>query len=179
LQASVCPSKKKEDTVATQSDETTPEAREVDLSPSERAELVTKKATCPFLGSAIATQQLPVRNHPQNPLASVQDVIDLGNTGGGDLGKVLGFFASGNHGRMRSGPAGTLLDTQVPAGLFSLDLPGSQGSHAGHSGILQGSHPARLGPVQRCRSRAPREKEPRRVHPALRHRRFHRRKLQA
>jgi hypothetical protein len=26
----------------------------------------------------------------------------------------------------------------VPAGLFSLELPGSQGSHPGHSGILQG-----------------------------------------
>ena len=30
------------------------------------------------------------------------------------------------------------LDKPVPAGNFSLDFPGSQGSHAGHSGILQG-----------------------------------------
>ena len=116
-----------------------PEARVVELEPAERDKLVTKKATCPFLGSAIATGQLPVRNEPGNPLASIQDVIDLGNTGGGDLGKVLGFFASGNHGKMR-GPTGNL-DTPVPQGppgLFSLDLPGSHGSHAGHSGILQG-----------------------------------------
>jgi hypothetical protein len=116
--------------------EAPPEAHEAELTPSEREELVTKKATCPFLGSAIATGELPVRNVPGNPLASVQDVIALGNAGGGDLGKVLGFFASGNHGKMR-GPAGNL-DTPVPPGLFSLDLPGSQGSHAGHSGILQG-----------------------------------------
>lgn len=100
--------------------------------------LVEKKATCPFLGSAIATGKLPIRDQPPNFLASVQDVIELGNTGKGDLGKVLGFFARGNHGKMR-GPAGApVLDTPVPPGLFSLDLPGSQGSHHGHSGILQG-----------------------------------------
>ena len=108
----------------------------VELTPLEREDLVTKRATCPFLGSAIATGELAVRNEPGNPLASVQDVVELGNTGGGDLGKVLGFFAEGNHGKMR-GPTGAL-DTPVPQDLFSLDLPGSQGSHAGHSGILQG-----------------------------------------
>lgn len=112
-----------------------PETREVQLGVLERDELVTKKATCPFLGSAIATQRLPVRNEAGNPLASIQDVVMLGNKGGGDLGMVLGFFAKGNHGKMR-GPTGEL-DTPVPSGLFSLDLPGSQGSHAGHSGILQ------------------------------------------
>jgi len=119
--------------------EALPEEREVELGPSERKELVEKKATCPFLGSAIAAEKrpkLPVRNHPENPLASIQDVILLGNTGGGDLGKVLGFFARGNHGKMRD-PEGHL-EARVPSGLFSLDLPGSQGSHHGHSGILQG-----------------------------------------
>lgn len=35
------------------------------------------------------------------------------------------------------GPRGKL-DQPVPAGQFSLDFPGSQGSHPGHSGILQG-----------------------------------------
>ena len=30
------------------------------------------------------------------------------------------------------------LDKPVPNGLFSLEFPGSQGSHPGHSGILQG-----------------------------------------
>jgi hypothetical protein len=33
---------------------------------------------------------------------------------------------------------GTLLDAPAPDHFFSLELPGSQGSHAGHSGILQG-----------------------------------------
>lgn len=112
----------------------------LDLTPTERDELVTKRATCPFLGSAIATKQLPVHNHLRNPLASIRDVIELGNQGGGDLGKVLGFFAGGNHGMMRSVPGGDQLDTPVRHDdLFSLDLPGSQGSHAGHSGILQGN----------------------------------------
>src|SRR5262245_16741532 len=36
------------------------------------------------------------------------------------------------------------LSEQVPNGLFSLELPGSQGSHPGHSGILQGN-PETLG----------------------------------
>jgi hypothetical protein len=40
--------------------------------------------------------------------------------------------------------SGSALDAPVPAGLFSLELPGSQGSHPGHSGILQGN-PAMLG----------------------------------
>jgi len=118
--------------------EVLPEMHEVELDPHERNLLVTKKATCPFLGSAVATGKLPVRNHPEDPLASIQDVIDLGNTGGGNLGIVLGFFARGNHDKRR-GAMGKL-DTLIPPrlGLFSLDLPGSQGSHPGHSGILQG-----------------------------------------
>lgn len=116
-----------------------PEVREMKLD-----ELVTKKVTCPFLGSAVATEKLLVHVHDGNPLASIQDVIELGNTGGGDLGKVLKFFAKGNHGKMpgpngkRLGSTARKLDSDVPSGLFSLDLPGSQGSHAGHSGILQG-----------------------------------------
>src|SRR5215208_8079813 len=101
--------------------EAPPEAREAELTQLERDELVTKKATCPFLGSAIATQVLPVHNQAGNPLASVQDVRRLGNTGGGHLGVALCFFARGNHGKMR-GPNGNL-DTPVPPGLFSLDLP--------------------------------------------------------
>jgi hypothetical protein len=35
------------------------------------------------------------------------------------------------------GPSDGLTEA-VPNGLFSLELPGSQGSHRGHSGILQG-----------------------------------------
>jgi len=79
---------------------------------------------------------LAVRGEAGNPLASIEDVRELGNSGGGDLGEVLALFARGNHALMR-GPAGRL-DSKVPDGLFSLELPGSQGSHPGHSGILQG-----------------------------------------
>jgi len=99
-------------------------------------DLVEKKVTCPFLGSAVATGKLKVLNGPGDPLASIQEVVDLGNEGGGDLGKVLRLFARGNHG-MRRGTSGKL-DRPVDPGLFSLELPGSQGSHPGHSGILQG-----------------------------------------
>ena len=108
----------------------------VNLSGDEKALLVERKATCPFIGSALAQGKLPVRNDAKDPLASIEDVRRLGNTGGGDLGDLLVLFASGNHGFMR-GDSGKL-DKPVPGGLFSLEFPGSQGSHPGHSGILQG-----------------------------------------
>src|SRR2546427_5554494 len=108
---------------------------ELQLSTAAPSEIVEKKVTCPFLGSAVATGQLVVRNDVANPLASIEDVRMLGNKGGGDLGNLLVFFAAGNHAFMR-GQTGRL-DQQVPDGLFSLELPGSQGSHPGHSGILQ------------------------------------------
>jgi hypothetical protein len=108
----------------------------VDLSGDENALLVERKATCPFIGSAVAQGELLVRNEVKNPLASIEDVRRLGNTGGGDLGDLLVLFASGNHAFML-GDSGKL-DKAVPSGFFSLELPGSQGSHPGHSGILQG-----------------------------------------
>lgn len=106
------------------------------LSAEVTGEIVRTKATCPFIGTAVATGVLPVRNSADNPLASLDDVRALGDTGGGDLGAVLQLFASGNHQLMR-GNSGKL-DTKTPPGLFSLEFPGSQGSHPGHSGILQG-----------------------------------------
>src|SRR6516165_5095894 len=54
---------------------------------------------------------------------------------------ISAIFLSGNHAFMR-GDDGKL-SQKVPNGLFSLALPGSQGSHPGHSGILQGN-PATL-----------------------------------
>lgn len=113
----------------------------VNLTDDEKALVVHKKATCPFIGAAVAQGDLAVRNNAQNPLASIQDVKDLGDTGGGHLGDVLEFFANGNHAFMRSDSGE--LNQPVPDGLFSLEFPGSQGSHAGHSGILQ-EDPTRL-----------------------------------
>lgn len=109
----------------------------VDLSEDEKGMVVEKKATCPFIGAAVALGHLKVRNNAENPLASVEEVRRLGNTGGGHLGEVLLLFANGNHGLMR-GDSGEL-NRRVPDSLFSLEFPGSQGSHAGHSGILQGN----------------------------------------
>ncbi|MDQ3803516.1 MAG: hypothetical protein M3416_06755 [Acidobacteriota bacterium] len=108
----------------------------VEPSGDEKALVVERKAACPFIGSAVAEGQLPVRNDAKNPLASIEDVRRLGNTGGGDLGDLLVLFARGNHAFMR-GDSGKL-DKPVPGDLFSLEFPGSQGSHPGHSGILQG-----------------------------------------
>ena len=53
----------------------------VELSPEARDALVEKKATCPFLGSAVAEGKLAVRNAAENPLASIEDVRKLGNSG--------------------------------------------------------------------------------------------------
>jgi len=108
----------------------------IELSSDEKALLVERKATCPFIASALTHGDLPVRNDAQDPLAGIEDVRRLGNTGGGDLGDLLVVFASGNHAFML-GDSGTL-SQPVPSGLFSLEFPGSQGSHPGHSGILQG-----------------------------------------
>ena len=108
----------------------------IQLDPEALREIVEKKATCPFIGTAVATARLPVRNEATNPVASIEDVRRLGNTGGGDLGDLLELFAAGNHAFMR-GLTGQL-NQNVPDGLFSLEFPGSQGSHPGHSGILEG-----------------------------------------
>jgi hypothetical protein len=114
----------------------------VDLTDDQRHDIAEKKAPCPFLASAIDRGVLGVRNSAERPLAAVDDVVALGDSGGGDLGRtVLKLFARGNHSRM-PGPSGNL-PLLTPNGMFSLDLAGSQGAHAGHSGILLGD-PARL-----------------------------------
>src|SRR5262245_39421432 len=106
-------------------------------SDAERLEVATRKATCPFLGPAVASGALPLRNSLAAPLASIDDIVRLGNTGdGSNLGDLLKLFAEGNHAFVRG--ASGKLDVPAPPGTMSLDLPGSQGSHAGHSGILQG-----------------------------------------
>lgn len=120
-------------------------ARVVELSPGARLELVDRKATCPFIGSAIAQGLLPVRNDADNPLARIDDLQQLGNQAHGDLGNLLAMFAAGNHGCMRDDA--DQLACRVPEGLFSLDFPDSQGAHPGDSGILQGG-PQRRRPFQ-------------------------------
>ena len=109
---------------------------EVKLSGIEKNLIVEKKATCPFIGAAVFRDELKVRNDATNPLADIEEVKNLGDSGGGHLGDVLKLFANGNHAFMR-GVSGEL-NEPVPDGLFSLEFPGSQGSHPGHSGILQG-----------------------------------------
>lgn len=108
----------------------------VALKGAELDRMVDTLVTCPFLGSAVAEGKLSIRNDAIGPLASIEDVRILGNSGGGDLGEVLALFATGNHAFMR-GDDGRL-DRPAPSGLFSLELPGSQGAHPGHSGILMG-----------------------------------------
>src|SRR5262249_40364486 len=102
-----------------------------------RDRIVEIKVTCPFLGSAVHEELLVLRGDAPSQWARIEEARALGNAGGGDLGALLALLAAGNHARRR-GISGSTLDEPVPAGLFCLELPGSQGSHPGHSGILQG-----------------------------------------
>ena len=107
------------------------------LSPEERRQIADKMTTCPFVGTSVATGQLPVLNSAENPLAELEEIARIGDTGGGDLGRhVLKLFARGNHSRWIV--ASDDGDALVPNGTFSLIFGGSQGAHPGHSGILLG-----------------------------------------
>lgn len=130
----------------------------VDLPPDERERVAETMATCPFVGSAVANGLLAVLNSADEPLARIDDVVALGDSGGGDLGTwVLKLFALGNHGeRVVGGRSGE----KVPEDTFSLHFGGSQGAHPGHSGILLGD-PHEIGggrldrePLQRLTARA-------------------------
>ena len=105
-------------------------------------EIARKKAACPFMGPAVRHGRLAVFGDIERPLASIKDIADLGDLGGGDLGRrVLRIFATGNQRRV-PGPSGRF-DEASPDGMMSLDLAGSQGSHPGHSGIMLGD-PSKL-----------------------------------
>ena len=115
-----------------------PHTNPVSLTQEERTEITHKMVTCPFVGAAVATGQLRVLNSAQNPLADIEEMAQLGDTGGGNLGtRTLKLFARGNHSRWLV-PVDSS-DDLVPAGTFSLLFGGSQGAHAGHSGILLGN----------------------------------------
>jgi len=114
-----------------------PNNNPISLSQKERIEIAERMATCPFVGTAVATGQLQVLHSAENPLADIDEIARLGDLGGGDLGThVLKLFARGNHSRWIVPVEGG--DALVPAGTFSLHFGGSQGAHAGHSGILMG-----------------------------------------
>ncbi len=111
--------------------------QDLSLSADQIEQIVKKKTTCPFVGPAVSEGALSVKNSAEEPLASVDELERLGDSGGGNLGSlVLSFFANANHGRL-PGPDGQF-EALVPEGLFSLDFPGSGGAHPGHSGILMG-----------------------------------------
>lgn len=104
----------------------------------ELEQIARRKVTCPFMGPAVRQRLLEVHNGADRPMAAVQDIADLGDTGGGDLGRrVLRRFAVGNHRRVPDA-AGKFTEA-TPPDMMSLDLAGSQGAHAGHSGIMLGN----------------------------------------
>jgi len=105
------------------------------LSQQQRIKIAEKMATCPFVATAVATDQLSIFNSSEIPLAAIDEIARLGDLGGGDLGtRVLKLFARGNHSRWVVPTKD--VDAFVPSGWFNLHFGGSQGAHAGHSGIL-------------------------------------------
>ena len=113
------------------------QAQPLDLPTEQLTEIAQKKATCPFVGSLVKSGELSVHNSAERPLANIEDIVEFGDSGGGDLGRrVLKIFARGNHRRIPD--ENGEFKEETPSGMLSLDFAGSQGAHPGHSGILLG-----------------------------------------
>jgi hypothetical protein len=108
----------------------------LELTDDQRRELVSKKATCPFVGTALALKKIAVYGSLLAPFVGIADgpgnVLAVGNTGGGDIGEGFRVVARANH---HLSPTGE----EAPNGMFSLDFPASRGAHAAHSFILMGN----------------------------------------
>lgn len=107
----------------------------VQLTDDQRREVISKKATCPFVGTSIALKKIFVYGSVANPFAIIADkpgaIVAVGNRGGGDLGEGFRIVARANH---HKSPA----QEEAPSGMFSLDFPASIGAHAAHSFVLMG-----------------------------------------
>lgn len=107
----------------------------VALTDDERREMVGKKTTCPFVGTALALKKLLVFGTKDTPFARIVgdgSIGAVGDTGGGDLSLGFRVVARGNHHKAPDG-------TEAPDGMFSLDFPTTQGAHPAHSFILMGN----------------------------------------
>lgn len=113
------------------------------LTDAQRREMVSKKATCPFVGTALAMKKIAVYGTLADPFAVIAGGASaswlspakagsaVAAGGPGDLAQGFRIVARGNHATSGSG-------TRAPEGMFSLDFPNSQGAHAAHSFILMG-----------------------------------------
>ena len=133
-----------EDEADTSSEEAVSGKPKLTLTDDQRRELVSKKATCPFVGTAVAMKKIFVYGTLSDPFAVIAggagssafaaakpgSAVAAG--GAGDLAQGFRIVARGNHNKSGSG-------TQAPEGMFSLDLPNSLGAHAAHSFVLMGN----------------------------------------
>jgi hypothetical protein len=105
------------------------------LTDGERRDMVSKKTTCPFVGTALALKKILLFGTKDTPLARIVgdgSIGAVGDTGGGDLSLGFRVVARGNHHKSPNG-------TEAPDGMFSLDFPNSLGAHPAHSFILMGN----------------------------------------
>jgi hypothetical protein len=132
---------------------------------AEREELVRTKVTCPFMGALVWMKRLPIRNSLANPIARIEDLIELATVDGpsaspaeytamgdhagpangsdaparvGSLGTtILPLFARGNHHKMHGTSGG-----KVTA---SLTEPVPNGTFSLDFPRSQGAHPGHSG----------------------------------
>jgi len=114
------------------------------LTDDQRRDMVSKKTTCPFVGTALAMKKIFVYGTLSDPFAviaggagtpafaSAKPGSAVAAGGAGDLAQGFRIVARGNHNKSPSG-------TQAPEGMFSLDFPNSVGAHAAHSFVLMGN----------------------------------------
>jgi hypothetical protein len=106
----------------------------LNLSDDDRRAIIQKKATCPFVGTALALKRLFVFGSTDKPLARIMGLGSagaIGDTGGGNLSLGFQVVARADHGFDPRHVA-------APVGMFSLEFPATQGVHFGHSYILTG-----------------------------------------
>ncbi|MFO0644528.1 MAG: hypothetical protein U0183_35240 [Polyangiaceae bacterium] len=132
-----------EDDAATESEDFVSGKPLLRLTDAQRREMVSKKATCPFVGTALAMKKIAVYGTLADPFAVIAGGASaswlspakagsaVAAGGPGDLAQGFRIVARGNHATSGSG-------TRAPEGMFSLDFPNSQGAHAAHSFILMG-----------------------------------------
>lgn len=116
----------------------------LNLTDDQRRDMVSKKTTCPFVGTALAMKKIFAYGTLADPVALIaglpgtaalsaaQEGSAVKAGGAGDLPQGFRIVARGNHNTGGDG-------VRAPEGMFSLDFPNSQGAHAAHSFILMGN----------------------------------------
>jgi hypothetical protein len=90
----------------------------VQATDAEREELVRTKVTCPFMGALVWLKRLPIRNTLANPIARIEDLIELATVDGPsappDQYTAMGDYAGPGSGSARPARVGSLGTAVLP-----------------------------------------------------------------